>query len=931
MTVRTFTSLTTFWTCHSWEDFPTHFTGDDAASLLVAWTSLWHPEFLAGAQKIPEWRRIETVDEDFSGALITLAIPTRRRVSDEEVAKLKSTATVIESAVERERDVLAPVLGSRHPHWCEQPWEQVVKSFFALGYTWMQIQLMTRQLRYSSTLDSERLTELAIEGAQAAVASKADEANDRLQAAFDLLLEERNRYYPVTANLLDLTLVFPVGISELSKQLSRSVRQNWLGSATTFSQSLAGHPELTSHVRGMIQERKLELAGGHDQELPLQLVSQLTLIKDLTKGKNVYQENLGSAPVTYARRLPSLAAGMPQMLERLGFKGALHLPFAAESHPYASAPLFSWQSPEGTQIPSISGPLLDASRPETFLKLGVVIGEQVDSYHSATVVLAHWPAQYHWAAEDMFVANQYGEIFGRFRLASEVFDAYYNPGYGESFEEDDYRWDYLSEWVQEKRLNPISRVVDYWRLYARWRALGIWTTLIEVLQGTPLPARPDFTGWHKELCAIMMDNDQQLKFDGLQSSFDQCEGRLASQLVELTGYQASEPGDQVVFNGSPAATAVPVAVSEKPALITIPAWGYSVVSKTDPVPSASKSRSTSASRMIEDGSLQNDFFRVDIDQTSGAIRGVKRFKPRAKNLLSQQLAWCQWAKSGSLEPNYSKMVAKEVEFKALDQQTAVAESSGDLVFGEHSLARYRQVVTVRRGFPDIHFAVDIEPLDATRTDAWNNYFCVRWAWASEAASRWRTVGGQRHPCRLERFSSPGPILIDIEDETILFNPQGLAFHRQSSLRTLDTLLITNGERQRHFEFCVRIASDELGQRPYLPDDANLVFAPAMTKENRTRSSQIVPRQAQFFQIHPASIELLEATSVVEGDRVVGVHLLIAETLNQNGNYRIGVPRMVSRAQAVDLQGQFLYDLEVRDGEARGVFHGHQILALKLFW
>ena len=37
--------------CHSFEDFPQHHRGDDAAGLLAGWTALWHPSLLAAANR----------------------------------------------------------------------------------------------------------------------------------------------------------------------------------------------------------------------------------------------------------------------------------------------------------------------------------------------------------------------------------------------------------------------------------------------------------------------------------------------------------------------------------------------------------------------------------------------------------------------------------------------------------------------------------------------------------------------------------------------------------------------------------------------------------------------------------------------------------------------------------------------------------------
>ena len=58
--------------CHSLEDFPTHHTGDDAASLLASWTGLWHPLLIANSGSIIKWHRADDPPETLLDILLVV-------------------------------------------------------------------------------------------------------------------------------------------------------------------------------------------------------------------------------------------------------------------------------------------------------------------------------------------------------------------------------------------------------------------------------------------------------------------------------------------------------------------------------------------------------------------------------------------------------------------------------------------------------------------------------------------------------------------------------------------------------------------------------------------------------------------------------------------------------------------------------------------
>lgn len=891
---------------------------------------MWHPELIATAGSLPQWRRHENIGEAIPQALLTIPRSTRRRLTEAQLQEIQSWATVIESPLDREQDIFRPVLGTRLGHYCREPWQGLAKQFLSVGYSWLQIHLLTRQLRYSSTLDVDAIATLVLAAAQHCVAEEETKTRERLQDIFDALLEERNRYYPVTASLIDLALAPESMAAGLLRQLERDHRQNWLVSGKLWEVIDRTHPELLAGVAEKGASGNLELIGGSHCEIAPQLSAPTAVLADLRKGLEACQTRFGLRPTTYARRLPALGANLPCLLEGLGFSGALHLPLAGESYPEPSAPTFTWKARSGAELPAISGNVLDLERPESLLKLGVLIGEQIDSYHSATLVFPHWPGRYHALTEDLFAAIDACELFGRFRLARDVFDGYYNPGYGETFEEDDYRSDFLAYWSAQGFWDPISRHAAYWQAISRLRGIRLATTLVELIRGKPLDQHPPTDDWQAALLDWLTSSDPNMIGLPDDATWADWQRRTAAALADAIGCKADVEGERFVFNSGPSPRAIPMHTPDRPVIVSVPPLGY-VIARDEALIEPARLRALrGAQRMIEDDALQNEFFHVAIDRRTGGVRSIKKFRPRAKNLLSQQIAYRKKGAGAGEVNEYSRMEADEFDLRLVDEHTAAATTSGRLEFDQTVVGRFRQQVIVRRGFPDIQFAVEIWPAASVELDRWDAYFCSRLAWPSEAVTRSRTVAGQRHPCLLETFVSPGTIIVDDGADPFHFEPLGLPLHRQSSLRTLDTLLITNGERNNRFEFALRFADNDWGHRPDLPDNNVLLSAELPTRVPGA-ATRDVPRQSKLVRIEPSSLELLDAYSLIEGGRVIGIQILLCDRFNETGRFRIGIPRLVRRAQAVDFLGNFLHDVEVEAGDACGVFQGHQIFSLKLYW
>ena len=216
--------------CHSVDDLNTNLSSSQAKSLLDCWTALWHPTLIASANAVPQILPIDDQPAWKQSAdcrpLLTIPTVTETQLDSQTLMDWQAECdlVLIEQPANRAAAAKQAIDSSQHALQQNQKLDQsLVSDFYALGYAYLQVQLMTLQLRYSSNLDDEEFQSLLIVAADAAFQSDHDAAIDRLAACFDLLLEEKNNYYPVEPQLCELVLTHP---NTLGGSLERQFANN---------------------------------------------------------------------------------------------------------------------------------------------------------------------------------------------------------------------------------------------------------------------------------------------------------------------------------------------------------------------------------------------------------------------------------------------------------------------------------------------------------------------------------------------------------------------------------------------------------------------------------------------------------------------------------------------------------------------------------
>ena len=152
MGIEKFRELVILLPCHSLEDFPVYSEGEEAEGLLAAWTALWHPGLINSAAPCPlgtGWTirpRIWRLGCWSFPPFPTWSCP---RGFVQRVKEAGGWPISPQTGPPGDRRQCPGGVWTTRLRWTTN-W---LREFYALGYAYLQVQILTRQMRYSSNLD----------------------------------------------------------------------------------------------------------------------------------------------------------------------------------------------------------------------------------------------------------------------------------------------------------------------------------------------------------------------------------------------------------------------------------------------------------------------------------------------------------------------------------------------------------------------------------------------------------------------------------------------------------------------------------------------------------------------------------------------------------------------------------------------------------
>ncbi|MEZ6066147.1 MAG: hypothetical protein R3B90_10660 [Planctomycetaceae bacterium] len=928
--------------CHSLEDFPTELGEKPAEGLLNAFAVLWHPYLLATSDSIPRWARADEPLEVRPGGVVIVPSQSTSLVPTAwiERARREGMHVVSDIGPRREllREVLAPLAGIPDLD------SDLVADFLAFGHLHLQTELLTRQMRQFDGVDPDRLRKEAVAGAKALIAGDGDACRTHLKHAFELLLEARERFYPVNCFLIDLCLVIPSLAGEpLCQVAAGEVPTSLLATARDWEQICGESPETQAAVRDAWEAGRVEIVGGEYAEDCAPLLALEAALADLRRGRSTLNELFGQAATTWGRRRYGLSPLLPQLLKRSGFDGSLHFVMDDGIYPDDEYAKLLWQGSDGSAIPSYSRIPLAAESASAMLRFPIRMAESMDSDHVAGLVLAHWPERRSPWLDDFRRGARYAPSLGRFVTFRDFFAETDFDGRMSEFREGTYLSPFLVQAVARRESLPLSRYIDYWRRHRLAAGIGVCTALTQLirtgrieedgesLRRTVAAAGPDVPPGETsgDVTAKAADDTLANAASAAKAEFSRTLMRNALPqpgvlVFNPVGFGRSAIVDWPADLAPPAAEGPVVArqfdAERRRVVVKTPPCGYvwipAVAGEQPPPPS---SKAPTAEGLL----VRNEFFEASLSETTGGLAQIRTYG-RGQNRLSQQLAW-RFPREKSLpladargEPArtwYSEMRLRESRVLCTGPALGAVEAIGDLIDptnGKLSPRSASSYALARRGYLELEIEIGVEK--TPEGDPWTNYIASRFAWSDAALSISRSLQGSTQLVRDEqRIESPGFIELASEAQRTTILTGGLSFHRVTGPRMLDTLLVVEGETRRRFQFAITLDHS-------FPEEAAMDVEVPLLSMATTHGPPPAGAAGWLLKLSARNVQLREilplAPSSADSGPAQGCIVRLQETEGKNRNFSIAAFRPITQARQLDFKRDSLHSFRIENGAAQ---------------
>jgi len=810
--------------CNTLEDFPKKLGEEHACGLLGGWTAAWHPQWLASTGKLPQWARADTLPPVLTRSALLVPEVSQKRLpgrfaSDTQAAEgcevfYGSSRPDFLVQMQNRFALDAAAMDTE----CAGPERTLFPGdFFALGYAWLQVQLMTRRLRYTSNLDEIYFGGRVVAAAKAFIQGDGEAATAALHDAFDCLAEERDHYFSSDPNLVDLTLLAPTTLGASLQRTLEAVEQpgepplNFLIDPALAAEVAASDSPACARLKQLIDEQRVGLAGGGPRtEVNLHHQSAAGAARAIAAARQEMTQHLGARCDVYARSAGETPGDIGPVLARNGYIGAIPIDLAAGTGWREESKLI-WQSGPPALDVLVARPI-DASQAHGFLSLGPDLGQSIDSGEIATALLVHWPDSQSDAYRDLKRAASWGLALGRFWKIDDYFRDGERPFHHYRGRADQGSANWLRRCVDAGLSDPLSSAATAYRTAARAEA----AVVIDAMAGlvAPAPVTATTASPAADSAAALDDAVRRLcqALGGLPAkSVPQSSGDAAADKLLLVNPHAISLRTQVPLQGGLAARGdavksqvfgwSPRSAGQCDATVDVPGGGFLFLDGSGRPPRRSWFRKRR--RLAAGTRMSNEFMEIELSTINGGISGVYSGSGRS-NRYSLRLAYASGS-AADLEAG-GQMVAESLEVLRGDEAVGEVRTRGKLLSASgQAVSDFEILYRLTRGSRWLEVNVTLQRREAAELgpDPWRSYFAVRSAVASDTSSLLVPLRDMLHRASSDKqIDSPAGLVIDEVDHQTLLYSDGRPAHQRVGDRFVDSLLIVRGETQTQFKMRV---------------------------------------------------------------------------------------------------------------------------------
>ena len=947
-----------------------------AADFLCAWTAQWDPRLLESLGTLPEWKKADGGSLDLHDSLVlcpevsksTLEVSVREQLEINQCLVIESNCQSRSELVESLLALASPPADGQTR--LSQPAPLLTDDFYALGYAVLQIQILARKLRYSWNIDWIMFTEQVLSAARASLAQDADETERWLQASFDSLSQERDRYCSQQAYLLDVVLLAPSTLGQsFNRQMDVDHPFNVIATSILLNNLKEKNEAAWTELSRRLTNKECSLVGGLEQERPHAYFSASSIVRELGRGLRSYAQRGVAPPKVFTRFQPGFLASSPTWLTQFGYTGALLAAWSGGTVPEKDQAKIRWQaSSDGKSLDTVLGHVLDAASADSYIDLAATLSTQLDYHHIPTLILAHWPGIRVLALDDLKRVIARTPALGKFHTAEDYFASTTQPYSSDSFPSNAFKVPVPTDMQKQHQLH--NRLIGYeqhrsqvermWSLYHLWNQVANQasntTEAIEVPQIEFADLLSLIDGWFDEPFSSVELNNRiaecrstlmariQRVLAGPKLSPQTADSATADAAKGDQAYLMVNPSNhaqRVFLNDIPgtvdASSCTRIYASESKAgksrvVIDIPPFGFvrfrclrssgsNSVTDAKPVAKPSFWKRVAGARSgiaQSDWTLANEFMEIQIDPKKGHLRSVFIANKRGSHMSGMTSLvrgsadlLRKWDDADCID--LSDIRLRLVEASPL---VGIIDVTGSYKHSDGTAARVTTRYTLWKGSRWVDIDIVAENLKLESCS------CVwRTAWQNEGASISAWHQGMKGKLQAPLQGTVELIEIDDADHRICIAPRGLSAHRRSGSRFLISYLPVNSDGSTRSRFAIGLD----WPRPY-ETAIDQCDSPWLVEENSVPGK--TDAGAWLAQCNLSNVNiawddfrpLLEPSlsPAGESDTWIGQQgdacIWLREMQGKSGSAKLSFFRNVGEAWRVDCQGREFDTLSVVDGQ-----------------
>ncbi|WP_197531413.1 hypothetical protein [Posidoniimonas corsicana] len=713
--------------------------------MLHSWTAAWRPELLAQTGGLP---RVGSAHSPPAPENIPSALAIVPQLSEtpelaawrDALAEASDHGVVLLEGFEHRDQIIAAAVERGLP--LTEHGSRWAPEFYALGYAFVQAELLTHSLSYGAIISLDELERRVVEAARAAVEGDDPSVESGLRGAYDLLEQVRDHSFAVQTYLLDLVLLNERTLGgRLERELEEDSPKTFLVSPEVGSALLEqGGPQLSR-----LREQSVaaacgveSLAGESPEGLRRHVAEAESLARQISPaGHPAIAHTHGGLPP----RLASTAAAVDAA-------GLLVVPLDGLSPPVVDQTRFAWLNPDGDFTETLVCKPRDAGAAAALLGFASQLSDSLYREHLSTEVFAAWAGCRHELFGDLRRVAARSTLLGTMMTVDQYFS-------------------------ETQGVAPNSTIYD--------DQLAVYTGP---------GARPEIDA---NLAAVA--GYASALVGGPAASGDSAEdlAALLGRAVVKAKPPAGGSGGRLVFNAcSFKRTVLAGGLDETTGrcdLLTaeivpdVPALGYRVIGDGPP-PTQSPTQTADAPARATPAAVQNEHYQVLLDPESGGVRTL-RTQSKRRNRLSQRLAVRRGTSRIDLPIRFE---LDEPRVLACTQDRGAAISAGKIFDLKGGLvARFEQRFYLLARCNRLYIDVLIDAEDAT-TSLDELRFVSRFALPEADWLINRGVQWSRLPTHRTAFAANEYVHASVGEDSLTLCGTGFGEHLRFGGRMLDSFL-----------------------------------------------------------------------------------------------------------------------------------------------